>query len=166
MALITLGANSGKGKILQVVQGTTSTQVTVTGLTFADSGLSASITPSSTTSKILIVTSQNYELRRTDSNYSYVLGGFRLLRGSSTIWQPNQEDSNGSFGIGTQLNGSNIDAINDFHVMNYLDSPSTTSATTYKTQMRSYTSAGRIIAQKNSANANGRSSITLMEISA
>jgi len=165
MALITLGANSGKGKILQVVQGTTSTQVSVTGLTFADSGLSASITPSSTSSKILVVTSQNYELGRTNTD-SYVLGGFRLLRGSTTIWQPNQEDGNGSYGIGSQISGANQLLVFDFHVMNYLDSPSTLSATTYKTQMRSYTSTGRIIAQKTGSNDNGRSSITLMEISA
>ena len=50
----------GGGKILQVVTATTSTQATNTSQTFADTNLTASITPSATSSKILIMISQAY----------------------------------------------------------------------------------------------------------
>ena len=55
MALITLGANSGKGKILQVVEGNSiGSSVDTTSTSYVDSGLHVQITPSSTSSKIII----------------------------------------------------------------------------------------------------------------
>jgi hypothetical protein len=164
MALITLGANSGKGKILQTVQGTTNTQVSTTGITFTDTGLSATITPSSTSSKILIIVSQHCYVN--NNNLTYAFGGLRILRGSSSVWNPNPENGNGSLGFGGQLtSGNNISNFYQIVTLNYLDTPSTTSATTYKTQQRAYASAtGTIITQINDSNQNGSSSITLMEI--
>jgi hypothetical protein len=154
----------GTGAVLQVVQGTTTTEVTVTGTTFTDTTLTASITPISTSSKILILTSQTYYVRRASSAYG--LCGARLLRGTTTIWNPNPEDSSGSYGHGIYLLGTSTTTSAygtiDF---NYLDSPSTTSATTYKTQIRAYTSTGVVSAQENGATQPAASSIILMEIS-
>ena len=153
----------GTGAVLQVVNSTTSTEVTVTGSTFTDTTLTASITPISTSSKILILTSQSYYVRRASSAYG--LCGARLLRGTTTIWNPNPEDSSGSYGHGIVLTGTSTTTSAygtiDF---NYLDSPSTTSATTYKTQIRSYTSTGVVSAQQSGPNTDAKSSITLMEI--
>ena len=156
--------SSAFGKVLQVIQGTTTTEVTVTGTTFTDTTLTASITPISTSSKILILTSQTYYSRRASS--AYALCGARLLRGTTTIWSPNPEDSSGSYGHGIVLTGTST-ATSAYGTIdfNYLDSPSTTSATTYKTQIRAYTSTGIVSAQENAPNQNSASSIILMEIS-
>jgi hypothetical protein len=155
---------TGMGKVLQVVQGTTTTEVTVTGITFTDTTLTASITPISTSSKILILTSQSYYARRASS--AYALCGARLLRGTTTIWNPNPEDSSGSYGHGIHLLGTSTTTSAygtiDF---NYLDSPSTTIATTYKTQIRAYSTTGIVSAQENGPNQNSASSIILIEIS-
>ena len=53
------GATAGFGKIGQVIQATTSSEVTNTSASYADTGLSASITPSSTSSKVLILIDQH-----------------------------------------------------------------------------------------------------------
>ena len=158
---------TGMGKVLNVVQGTTETEVTVTGTTFTDTTLTASITPISTSSKILILTSQSYYARR--SNSAYALCGARLLRGTTAIWNPNPQDGNGSYGHGIVTTGTNMTVMNAYGTIdfNYLDTPSTTSATTYKTQIRAYTSTGIVSAQQSGGGSNGdsKSSIILMEIS-
>ena len=155
---------AGFGKVGQVVTNTSSTDVEVTGNTFTDSGLSGSITPSSTNSKILILIQQSVYIRRPSSAYAY--GGSRLLRGSTNIYNPNPEDGSGSYGLGFGVNGQS-GSYNFYGNINYtyLDSPSTTSATTYKTQIRAYTGTGLISAQETGGGTNnGQSVITLMEI--
>ena len=52
------------GKVLQVVYGSYATETTTTSTTYTDSGLSVSITPSATTSKVLVLTSQNLGMDR------------------------------------------------------------------------------------------------------
>jgi len=72
------------GKLLQVVQGTLTTSTSSTATTFTDTGLSATITPSASTSKILIMFSHNAGLYRTaSSNFNLWI---KLLRGA-TDWQ-------------------------------------------------------------------------------
>ena len=51
------GSANGFGKIGQVIQATTSTESTNTSSSYADTGLSASITPTSTSSKVLVLCS-------------------------------------------------------------------------------------------------------------
>jgi len=156
------GATAGFGKILNVIQATTSTQVAVTGNTFTDTTLTASITPISTSNKILVLVNQSYHLNRVSSTYVY--GGVRLLRDTTSIWDPNPADSSGSYGLGFQITGQTGSYINvGFVNYNYLDSPSTTSATTYKTQIRAYTGTGIATAQRAGG---GASTIILMEVSA
>ena len=147
------------GAILQVVQGTTSTQVAVTTTTYTDTTLTASITPSSSSNKILVhVLQQFISLKSSGTGIGM---GLQLLRDSTTVWQP---ITNSTGPYHWYANASEIDG---YASINFLDSPSTTSSVTYKTQGRPYTTAGsgRVTFQ----NANGVvispvSTIILMEV--
>lgn len=118
----------GAGTIVQVVTGTTNTQAQTTSSTYIDSGLTASITPTSSSNKVLVMISQHCVWGRSVSGQG---GGVQLLRGSTVIWRP-AVDNTGPF----------IDYLSDvrdhyfFFNLTYLDSPATTSSTTYKTQGR------------------------------
>ena len=107
--------------MLQVVQNTESgTQTYTNSTSFVDANLNCSITPSSTSSKILVqVTTQ----QRTTSGGDY--GLFGLKRGST--------DLEGGNYFGTQQN-------DDWETVSfqYLDSPSTTSTVTYTLRYKSY----------------------------
>lgn len=149
------------GKVLQVVQGSTSSGVTVNSTTYTDTGLSASITPSATTSKVLVIFSQQV-LLQSDQSSGFGIGA-KLLRGSTTILD------NSSSSIGVQMleagnSGNGRIGRRDYYTQSYLDSPSTTSSTTYKLQIAQNTTAGTstAIAQGNACT----STITLMEIGA
>jgi len=119
------------GKLLQVVGATYSTSTTISSTTMTDSGLSATITPTSASSKILVISFQACTTGASDrSGFS----SFRLLRGATSVWS-GEGTSNTSYGI---LDGSSSDyaELRMYFTLNYLDSPATTSATTYKTQGR------------------------------
>jgi hypothetical protein len=119
---------AGGGKVLQVVQGTTSTSTTVASTSYTDTGLSASITPSSATSKVLVMVAQKYILFRTASPTD---AGVQIIRGATSIVD---------FGLrsahlyATPLS-SEIQSATIWSPI-FLDSPSTTSSTTYKTQAK------------------------------
>jgi len=146
-------AAAGGGKVLQVVMGTTSTSTTISSSTFTDTSLSASITPTATTSKVLVLVSQQYYANRS-GNTIYSKGA--IVRGATTILD-NQYI--GGFGVPNATG-----TIEWFSVWSqaYLDSPSTTSATTYKTQQAT-NSAGTIVSQSFGSST---STIILMEIGA
>ena len=131
------------GKVLQVVQATYSTSTTIASSTFTDTGLSVSITPSLATSKVLVIGSQSLFSQR---NAKVTAGGLQLVRGATSIM-----DQTGSLTAGVYLEGTGLtDAyLGSVNPINYLDSPATTSATTYKTQAkcRDTTSSGSIVAQ-------------------
>ena len=163
---LALSANTGTivdtgraGGVIQVVQGTTSTEVAVTTTTYTDTTLTASITPSSSSNKILVhVLQQFISLKSSGTGIGM---GLQLLRDSTTVWSPIQ---NGTGPYHWYANASEIDG---YASINFLDSPSTTSSVTYKTQGRPYTTAGsgRVTFQ----NANGVvispvSTIILMEV--
>ena len=57
---------SGTGNVLQVVQGTFATQTSSTSSTHADTGLSLSITPSATSSKILVMMLHHTKIQNAD----------------------------------------------------------------------------------------------------
>lgn len=146
------------GNVIQVVQATTQTQVTNSTTTYADSGLTANITPTSSSSRILIFMSQPYVVSRTDVNQ---YGGFQIVRNSTAIYTPAQ-DGTSSFELGLSIGGATSAQLYNRYTACYLDSPATTSSTTYKTQMRSYyTSNGAFITAQPS---NGTASIILMEV--
>jgi hypothetical protein len=144
------------GKILQVVQGSTTTEVLVTGTTLTDIGLSLSITPSKTTSKILILCSIHLDVRR--SGNTQAGGIFALLRNSTTI----HTDNNGgpSFFINAALANS-FAIVSGRTSVNIVDSPNTTSPITYKVQGKSTSADGIAGFQR----ANPPSYIIAMEVS-
>ena len=148
-------APAGGGKVLQVVSTTYATQVQNFTTTYADTGLTLSITPSSATSKVLVLVSQNFWAGRND----VAVGVFaRLMRGATEIlpkWPVQLEATR--VGSGPLVMGSEMG-------LSYLDSPATTSSTTYKTQFKLvYTDVG---GWGTSANYQATSSIVLLEIGA
>lgn len=148
------------GKVLQVVQGTYSTTTTIASQTYTDTGLSVSITPAATSSKILLIVSQMiYWYREADEAGSAI----RLMRNSTAIVD--------NFGARGNFFHRFLDSATEQLVEHatqapllYLDSPSTTSAITYKTQGRSKDTAntGTLICQESSTT----SVIVAMEIGA
>ena len=147
-------AAGGGGKVLQVIQGTTTTGVTVTSTSFTDTNLSATITPTSATSKILIMFSQQQHTSRSGNEAK---SGIILLRGGTTIYQPGGDKEATQY---IYANNATSIAIKGLTTGIYLDSPATTSSTTYKTQ-------AAVPASGFSTDLNQRiSTITLMEIGA
>lgn len=140
----------GGGKVLQVVQATSTTSTAMNSSTYADTTLTATITPSAATSKVLVMTFQNFTLSRSttaDANCR-----INLLRGATEIFAraaATLEYNNDS----SMTTGDNII---------YLDSPATTSATTYKTQQKTGSTSHTITSQPSSQT----SVIVLMEIGA
>jgi len=120
-------AAAGGGKVLQVVQATTTTSTTIASTTYTDTGLSGSITPSSTSSKILVMTLQTVFYKR-NANQLYVAG--RLLRGATSV----QDLDAYNYIASNAFNSSVPFELYQQFAITYLDSPATTSSTTYKTQ--------------------------------
>jgi len=143
--------NLAGGKVLQVVHASYSTTTTNNTLSYADTGLTATITPSNATSKVLVIVTQAGVERTSGNNDSHLL--LRLLRGATTLTTfetlVGYTATSLSINLGTQG-------------ITWLDSPATTSATTYKTQFAS--SIAGITQRVNAENAT--SSIVLMEVSA
>ena len=155
---------SGSGQLpVQVVQAVKTDTFTMASTTFADiTGLSVSITPTSASNKILVLANVNH-VGTTSTSAS----GIRLMRDSTPIGigdaagsrvRTSGGESYGNFGV--TLTG---DAIM------FLDSPATTSATTYKIQIQAYSSTAYVnrsgVDSDNNAYFRGISSITVMEIS-
>ena len=118
----------GGGKVLQVVSGTLTASTSTNSTSYSDTGLSATITPSAATSKILIYLNAPGAAAYAGSNQTDVRGLFRLVRTSTTI-------NAGTVGIYNQASASSQNHTPPYFA--YLDSPSTTSATTYKITYRS-----------------------------
>jgi hypothetical protein len=150
-------APAGGGKVLQVVQSLTTGYVARTSSnTYEDANLTATITPTSASSKILVMITQNvrwYTGLASNPNGAFM----RIMRDATAVWNTAQTAPYiGEFQL--LYEGASIAAIN------YLDSPATTSATTYKPQYK----------QENNNNSHtlyfnyggNQSTITLMEIGA
>jgi hypothetical protein len=144
-------APAGGGKVLQVVQGTTSTLVTNGTNVYADTGLSATITPSSASSKVLVIVAQNGVAKRTSNAGNAVV--INLLRGATGICL---------FAAYSGWTGSNLDNAIGSSGVTFLDTPATTSATTYKTQFKNDLNTTNVQVQFSS----DVSTITLLEIGA
>ena len=149
------GAAPAYGKVLQVVNATYATLVSTSSATFADTGLTATITPTSATSKILVTVNCNGLSKSTSAQAAVAL---RLMRNSTTITSID--------GIAAYTNSTTLNNVASAS-SSYLDSPATTSATTYKVQ---FASSGGVAAANMNDYYNGNftttSTITLMEIAA
>ena len=127
-ASATLDTLGRAGNILQVIQAVkTDTATTTSENTFVDTGLSVSITPSSASNKILVT-----------ANLSFSAGdmqniAWRLVRGSTDIYLGDAA-SNRTRAAGAVRVSTNQDAEHQNVTSIFLDSPNTTSATTYKVQ--------------------------------
>ena len=150
----------GGGGIIQVVHATATTGVAQSYSTnsFADTGLSASITPKFSTSKILVTGYLSFYIS-SSANGSKVWN-FAVCDGSNNILD----------GTTASDQGYRINELYNYggkHPINFLHSPSTTSAFTYKMRMNAYNSnnTADLVVQRNGT-ANNISRLTLMEVSA
>jgi hypothetical protein len=143
---------AGGGKVLQVVYGMYNTQTLINNAGYTDTGLSLSITPSSASSKILVLTSNFVYFAESSGNPGI---GTQIVRTSTAVYE--QHPTQNSLAIVGPASGNRglLGSVN----MQYLDSPNTTSAPTYKTQAKSNCAA-------NLQWDGGKSNIILMEIGA
>ena len=148
------------GSILQTVTKdfTDQTSITSSGTTYTDvTNGTITISPKYNNSKILII--PNISILIQDSAVTYVYFGVRCLRGSSTVLGPTLNlDGNGSYDYGIGVPSGTIQ-YDDRVTAHHIDTPATTSATTYKFQVINY-AAGR----GTTVNHTGGSSILAMEI--
>ena len=137
------------GSVLQVVNASNSTNNTNGTNTYTDTSLTATITPKYATSKIWVFAVNNGVKKLTNNTY----GGFQLLRNSTVIGTIE--------GVGSTNSTANVGGFSP--TFNYLDSPATTSAITYKTQFCSLNNTN-VIYVNDYASAGTSSYITLIEI--
>ena len=135
----------GAFRILQVVQDSTTSPQSTTSATYADTDLSLSITPQSSSSKILAVFSG-----LSFSTQASTEGGFKIVRSSTDIAEIS--------GLSFSSAGSNIGT----PIIVVLDSPATASAVTYKVQYKRIAGAGAFVLAQNASYC----SLTLLEVSA
>lgn len=139
------------GTVLQVVYGSTTTSTQNNTSTYADTTLTATITPKSSSSKVLVMVSQNGIYKRSTNAENRVK--LRLMRDTTSIAQ-----FTGDLFLYTSTAIGNGGSAS----ISVLDSPATTSATTYKTQFMNPFNVDGVFVQENS----GQSTIVLMEIAA
>jgi len=139
----------GSFRVLQVVYGSTTTEVINNTSTLADSGLTATITPQATSNKVLVLIAQQFF--KSNANAENRLD-VRTFRGATQI-----ATTGGLF-----LYTSTLDYMQATYSLCLLDTPATTSATTYKTQFSNPNNTAAVRAQIS----NALSTIILMEISA
>ncbi len=144
---ITNSGVSGGGKLLQVVEGTTTTGFGTASANYGDIGLSATITPSSSSNKVLVFGNVGGIETTADNNYT----SMRLYRGGDLII------SRVDYGLGFTGDSGRWGGSSSFNI---LDSPNTTNATTYKIQANNPAASGSIQFQMNDS----RSAIILIEV--
>jgi hypothetical protein len=143
-------APAGGGKVLQVVFASTTTEVTNSTSTYSDTGCTVSITPSSASSRIMLIVNHNGWNKSSADTGNFI--ETQLLRGATQIMFT---------GNGNRTTDQTLD-LTTSHTMMYVDSPSTTSSTTYKTQFRN----GRNGSQIGINYGGSRSTIVAVEIGA
>jgi len=144
-------APAGGGKIAQVVSTTFTNYTSTTSTSYIDiTGFSATITPTNASSKIYVSVVGNFQgSYNGDNSCQYEL---QLVRGSTSIYEVGRNN------FWEEGAPSTTKKYRSSVPLNYLDSPATTSATTYKMQMQQRF-GGTV-----SCNEDGRSTITLMEV--
>lgn len=134
----------GAFRVLQVIEGRSTTQVANSTTSYVDSGLTATITPQATTNKVLVIATTPIYMADSDCNVF-----LQVLRGGTSLAINQQNDSNSP---NAQTTSSMV----------ILDTPATTSATTYKVQFKNNVASRTSYAM----NASQFGSIILVEISA
>jgi hypothetical protein len=145
------GTATGFGIVLQVVNAFTETETNSSSGSYADTTLTASITPSSASNKVLVLINQCIG-KRNSNNYI----NLQLLRGATAIG--GTDDLSGSVGY---TDNASYNYLGTGFSCSFLDSPNTTSSTTYKTQFKRLGAGSEsVVCQIDS----GSSYITLIEI--
>ena len=134
------------GSVLQIINATYSTETSNSSSTYADTGLTATITPTNASSKILVFACQVGLAKSNNEGLR-----LRLLRDATIIVQMETAAAFTNTTTTNRVGGSSA---------TYLDSPATTSAVTYKTMFASSDNAASAQVQSGT----NASTITLMEI--
>ena len=142
-------AASGSSKVVQIVTATTTTQATSSSTSYADTNLTASITPTSASNKVLVFVNQS-GMYKSNGNAGTAMD-IKLVRGATDLI---------TFVTESPYSGTSLELATSSGSTVYLDSPATTSSTTYKTQFKSRVSGQSVIVQSSSA----ASTICLMEV--
>jgi len=148
------GTGIGAGKILQVVNSTTTTSYTHSSATYGDMGLSASITPQ-TNSKVLVLLSLHYFIE----NYKNEGFGVKILRDSTAIFTSSNYHIYGF----SNASGTNVETKSKvpFHILDSSVGGNGSTSITYKVQVGTYLGNGVVFSS------NGASSeLTLFEVGA
>ena len=148
-----LGASFPAGMVIQVISGSTSTETGSTNNTYKDTGLTATITPSSTSSKIAIFMSVNGIQKETNNAYLDIKAVYNVGGGSFT--------DIAQFGARVGMTGDSSKNNVGTCAFNHLLSPNTTSAVIVKAQFRSADNNSGVGVQE----ASSTSTLMLMEIS-
>ena len=144
-------ASMPTGSVIQTVSATYSTEVQTTSQSHSDTGLTATITPTSSSNKVLVIVNQN-GLEKDNSDIRMEI---KLLRGSTDVLIfAGDQTCNTSTNNRTDIGGAGG---------TILDTPSTTSATVYKTQFKN---GGSGTAYLNNSPSTGQVKFSLMEVSA
>lgn len=155
-ASLALAASNLTGccRVLQVVEGTTTTEANTASGTYADTNLTAAITPASTDNKVLVIVTQNGVVAYDVGGGSVSATGLdlRLLRDSTDLGLIVGDGANAYSGEGTRT-----------AAFVELDSPSSTSALTYKTEYR-VASGGDSDSRARVQTSSAESKIILIEI--
>ena len=153
------------GKVLQVVSVSKSSTFSTSSTSFTDvTGFNVSITPSSTSSKVLVLMDADIGI----SGLTYRAYA-RLMRDATPI---SVGDASGSTIPSTAISGNSFASVSENVSVSHLDSPNTTSSVTYKLQVRMQSGGGTLTFNKegndsgSATNHRGASNITLMEIGA
>ena len=153
------GTASGFGKILQVQTSTYATATTTTSSTLAATGLTGSITPAATSSKIFISLTFRYGASRPNNGNKDDGYGIRITSGAGTVLD---YDNSGTAMYFLRDNAVSQDTRNIITITG-IDSPSTTSAITYTIKHAAYQGAG---VTGTFCRDNATATLTLMEIGA
>ena len=147
MTVSNLVANAGGGKVLQVVQGTKTDSTLSTSSSFVSTGLNVDITPSATSSKVLVMVS------------AYIDSNSGTVQKNATIYRDSTDLGSGTGGLTAAYSGAG--RLRSAMNISILDSPSTTSQITYEMYMKNASGAN---IQINSES--GKVTIIAMEIGA
>jgi len=156
-----VGSWASTGKVLQVVYGSLTASFSTASTTFVDTGLTATITPSSSSNKVLVFL---------NTMLSSAAGGLvivNILRGATSIisnTSGGQTDTDNAWGTGGGFNQTGNDRITDNPSMVYLDSPAASTATIYKMQLKVDSSTGYVNQWGLNTGKGGVSTLCLMEI--
>lgn len=155
------------GKVLQVVSTTKTDTFSTTSNVFADiTGLSVSITPTASTSKVMVFATIS------DGTSGACIRAFRLMRGATPIGVGNAAGSRNQSNLGSYQGSADTGHHQNTSPISHLDSPATTSPVTYKVQAHAQDACtvyiNRSVNDPDSASNGNRSSssITVMEIGA